>query len=495
MQVVFIAPSGQRYMADAFWDGGETWRVRFCPDEVGEWRWEFPRSDAAAGRLNGKEGAFACVPYEGENPLYLHGALKLSENRRYLVHDDGTAFFWLGDTAWNGVLRSEESEWREYLQTRRSQGFSIIQFVSTQWRARSKGVSGQTAYSGTRDIKINPEFFRRLDQKVSAINKSGLVAAPVILWANTESDPGRALSQTDAISLARYIIARWGAYHVVWMLAGDGNYLGTNSQRWKHIAKTVFSGRRRLVTMHPDGQSWVGDEFRTQDWFDILGYQSGHGSSREHLLWLVAGPPASDWRKEPALPIVNLEPNYETHPSYHEKMYFGDAEVRRAAYWSLLLTPTAGVTFGHNSIWLWAREPEIPEGHEWIGVVKEWREGLDSPGVRSMSILRRFFDSLPWWRLQPAPEILLNQPGKKDDPAGFVAVAKARKEPGSPVFAVVYIPAGNEVRPEPTAFRQPLNARWFDPRLGEYRDAPRAETLAFVPPDSRDWVLHIEEQT
>ncbi len=31
--------------------------------------------------------------------------LKVSDNRRFLVHDDGTPFFYLGDTAWELLHR------------------------------------------------------------------------------------------------------------------------------------------------------------------------------------------------------------------------------------------------------------------------------------------------------------------------------------------------------------------------------------------------------
>ena len=48
-----------------------------------------------------------------------------------LAHADGTPFFWLGDTVWNGLIRSTADDWDEYLCTRRAQGFSVIQFFST----------------------------------------------------------------------------------------------------------------------------------------------------------------------------------------------------------------------------------------------------------------------------------------------------------------------------------------------------------------------------
>ena len=34
------------------------------------------------------------------HPWEDHGKLEVSENKRYLQHEDGTPFFWFGDTCW-----------------------------------------------------------------------------------------------------------------------------------------------------------------------------------------------------------------------------------------------------------------------------------------------------------------------------------------------------------------------------------------------------------
>ena len=44
--------------------------------------------------------------------------LKVSSNRRFLVHDDGSPFFYLGDTAWELFHRLTLSEAERYLQDR-----------------------------------------------------------------------------------------------------------------------------------------------------------------------------------------------------------------------------------------------------------------------------------------------------------------------------------------------------------------------------------------
>jgi len=481
----FTGPSGRTVPIRAFWDGGRLWRVRFSPDEVGAWTWR-TRCSAPddAGLL--KEGErFECVAYTGENPLYRHGPLQRSGDRRSLHHRDGTPFFWLGDTAWNGVIRGGDDNWRRFLETRSRQRFSVVQFVCCHWRGDAVDETGESACSEEHPIRINSAFFQRLDRRVAMVNASGLVAAPVALWSLLKTDLGRKLAEEDALELASYIVSRYDAYQVVWLLGGDGNYQEIGVDRWKRLGRAVFKlGHDRLVALHPCGQNWVGEAFRGEDWYDLIGYQSGHGDSEEHLKWLVQGPPARDWDHAPPLPVINLEPNYESAIGYQHKSVFGDYEVRRAAYWSLLVSPTAGLTYGHDAIWNWNFETGPSEGHgDWHGRrVPPWHTGLETPGIRSMTVLRGIFERLAWTTLRPAQAVLAEQAGERDVRA-FVAAARAANG-----TLVVYAPCGGTVRFASQA-RVDGPVRLVDPRTGESRVLSDAAGEAVQTPDTRDWLI------
>lgn len=56
-------------------------------------------------------------------------SITVSENGRFLTTTDGNPFFWLADTAWELFHRLERGEADLYLETRRSQGFNVIQAV------------------------------------------------------------------------------------------------------------------------------------------------------------------------------------------------------------------------------------------------------------------------------------------------------------------------------------------------------------------------------
>lgn len=468
VEVDFTSPTGKKHTVLAFWDGEKTWKVRFSPEETGKWTYRSRASRESDAGLNNHTGEFTCGPYAGRNPLYRHGAIGVSENRRTLVHADGVPFFWLADTAWNGVLKSEARSWEVYLSDRVSKGFTAVQFVATQFLAAAGNADLRLAYIGREKIWIDPVFYQWMDERMDALNAHGLVAAPVLIWAapwnkrTLALNPGTFLPDDQSILLAKYMVARYGAHQVFWILGGDGDYRGDRAERWRKIGHAVFGERpNRLATMHPAGRQWVADEFRDESWFSFNGYQSGHGDSGEDFRWLTEGPPSLDWKKEPRHPVINLEPNYEAHNGYRSKKPFDAHAVRRAAYWSLLVSPPAGVTYGAHGVWSWELKSRVPMSHPHTGVAAPWYEAMKLPGSDGMKHLKNLFSSLEWWRLMPDPELVLEQPGK-DSPERFIAAA--RSETGD--LAVVYIPEGGRVTLKADRLKLPANAEWFDPATG-----------------------------
>ena len=485
--VEFSGPGGVRDLTAAFWDGGRTWRVRYSPERTGAWRWRV----AGAG-FQPPSGSFRATAYKGSNPLYLHGAPRLSPDRRYFVHADGKPWFWLACTGWNSALLSTDAEWERYLADRNAKKFTAIQFVTTQWRAGRKDELGQVAFTGVEEIRVNPEFFRRLDRRFDTLNDRGLVAAAVVLWAFTSKDnesPGEALPVDQAALLAGYITARYGAHHVMWLLGGDGDYRGAKAERWKTIGRAAFpEGRpRRPVTLHPRGTQEPWPPLKDEPWVDFFMYQSGQGSDVKKWRWNATRGPAVDWKLEPPHPVVDGEPNYEAHISYHSKKATTDADVRRAVYYSLLAAPPAGVTYGAHGIWYWARERAVPLDHPRSGEADPWHVCLDYPGSRQMRVLREIFDSVEWWRLRPDRSLLAEDPEGEDFRSYMMP---ARSADGK--FALIYLPANPSVKLNLSGFKGRVTATWIDPRQGRRRDAIPLKSAAPVElktPDESDWLL------
>ncbi len=496
--VTFTSPSGLQHHVDGFWDGGASWRARFKPDELGQWTLTTTCSDTANSGLHEQPGAFVCVEPIGETRFDQHGPLRVSTNRRFLEHADGTPFLWLADTAWSGPLRSTAEEWAHYLRERIRQGFSAVQWVATQYLAAPDGdLAGQLPYTGRARIAVNPAFYQRLDRRLDALNQAGLLGAPVLLWAAewsdvrvNDSNPGFALPEDQATLLARYMVARWGAHDVVWILNGDGDYRGPKAERWRRIGQAVFGTRRHApVVLHPNGMNIPTEEFRDQAWLDITGYQSGHGDDEETLRWLVAGPPAQDWRLDPPRPSINLEPPYENHIAYQTRQRISPFIVRRALYWSLLVAPTAGVTYGGHGVWGWDDGSAPPVAHPNTGVPLPWRAALRMAAAEQLHVLAELFGGVAWWRLRPAPELIRAQPGQAQPSRTLVA---AQSDAGD--LALFYTPEAGPLELNIAELRPGLAARWVNPSTGERFDAAysgAANHARFATPAPGDWVLLI----
>ncbi|HEX7069220.1 MAG TPA: DUF4038 domain-containing protein [Rhodothermales bacterium] len=482
--VTFTAPSGATHRVRGFWDGGLVWRVRFMPNEEGLWSYESHARPYVAG-LSSRRGTFVCFTQRhNQNRFLQHGPVGVSPSGPFFAHRDGTPFFWLGDTAWNGPLRSSRADWDAYLLARREQRFSVIQFVATQWRAAASDRLGLQAYSGYDDITINPAFFQRLDARIDAINRAGLLAAPVLLWelGDPQTAPGQ-LPESQAIELARYLRARYGAHHVAWFLGGDADYRGERAERWKRIGRAVFGeGVDAPVFLHPQGMQWPWDAFRDEEWLTALGYQSGHGDDAATLAWIHSGPAAEAGREETRRPIVNLEPPYEDHVAYQSGERHAAYNVRRAVYWSLLATPTAGVSYGAHGVWSWEVEPAVPMNHPNAGLARPWFEAVTLPGGADMRHVAELFERIPWWRLRPDPELVV---GQSPDPARFIGAARTPDA----LNAVVYLPRGGEVTLDRRRISTGTQATWFNPRDGRQSTASPVRNMLYAAPDTLDWVL------
>lgn len=366
--VKFTSPAGRVKNINGFWDGDKNWKVRFAPDENGTWTWETACSDEANTGLHQVKGQFECVNNQSKHAIYQRGSIMHPKGTYHLSYADGAPFFWTGCTVWNGTLKSTEQEWDTYLADRVRNNYSVIQFNTTQWRGGDKNSLGQVAFEGSGKIKINPDFFRHLDDKIDKINENGLIAAPVLLWAlgtytGRELSPGYYLPEEEAILLARYMVARYGGNQVIWILGGDGKYIDENEQRWKNIGRGVFNEEHPgLVALHPGGSSWIGEVYAKESWLDIIGYQSGHNTSERTINFINKGPMSEHWNKLPPRPIINMEPLYEeTNPNITA------ADIRNASYWSILNTPTAGITYGAYGLWPWLREGEKILNHRATG--------------------------------------------------------------------------------------------------------------------------------
>ena len=56
-----------------------------------------------------------------------NGKLKVSDNHRYLIHENGTPFFWMGNTSWLLPERLNRDEVEFFLTREREEGYNVEQ--------------------------------------------------------------------------------------------------------------------------------------------------------------------------------------------------------------------------------------------------------------------------------------------------------------------------------------------------------------------------------
>ena len=485
VRVTFRSPLGETNEVDAFWDGGRIWRVRFSPDLPGHWKFRTLCSDTTNNGLHNEIGEFICTAATGQERFAKHGWVRVALDHRHLEHADGTPFFWLADTVWNGARVAALKDWELYAGVRASQRFSVAQWAV----APGEDLKQESAYGGFPErISINPDVFKRLDAKLEVLRQAGILSAIAPLRelaAPTNALP--ALPDDQAELLVRYTVARWGADPVAWLIAFEGESGARNLGRWKRIGQAVFGARAHApVILFPGEVQWLLDEFRDEKWVDVFGYKSITDVTEDALKWTFTGPPAAEWKKEPARPLIPFAP-YENGVIGQTNRRFSSDDVRHAAYWSLLLGPLAGISYGGLGVLNWDTTVGSKDEPASADALPMWRRALFMPSAKQMSLLAGFMTSMDFWRLRPAPKAVAVQPGGQA-PRRYIAAADSEAKD----LAIVYTPEDRTLELFLDGLPHSPSVSWCNPRTGERNPGVAVLTgssCQFPTPAPGDWLL------
>ncbi|MAN46534.1 MAG: hypothetical protein CMF04_10105, partial [Hyphomonas sp.] len=91
LEAIF-AQHGRKVRVPGFYDGEGSYKLRFMPDNPGEWTFE-TRSNTSA--LNGQTGGLTVTAPRPDN----HGPVQVA-NRYHFAHADGTPFLSFGTTCY-----------------------------------------------------------------------------------------------------------------------------------------------------------------------------------------------------------------------------------------------------------------------------------------------------------------------------------------------------------------------------------------------------------
>ena len=415
LDVVFTDPQGRKLRVPTFWAGGNLWKVRYASPVVGTHVFRSECSDTTDAGLHGVTGKIGIRPYTGNNPLYQHGPVRVAENQRFLQYQDGTPFFWLGDTWWMGLSHRLHfpDEFQQLTADRKEKGFTVIQIVAGLYPdmfpfdprgANEAGFPWQTNYAS-----IRPEYFDEADKRLEYLVDQGL--SPCIVGAWGYFMPWMGIEKMKAHW--RYLIARYGALPVIWCAAGEANlpwYLAPGFpyddrkqvKDWTEVMRFMRETDpfHRPMTIHPTGLGRLSARNATEDSgllnIDLL--QTPHG--QREAVPITIRTVRESYADKPMLPVIDGEASYEM---------LGDSlptEWTRRMFWICLMNGAAGHTYGANGIWQCNR-PGDPHGKSPHGGTYgkiPWNEAMRLPGSEQVGLGKRLLTQYAWQNFLPHPE-------------------------------------------------------------------------------------------
>lgn len=467
----FTHDDGTVLRRPAFHDGGRTWRIRFAsPREHGTWHWTTAASVPDNG-LHEVSGTLTVTPGTGANPFHRHGFWRMSPGGRSLVHADGTPAILVGDTAWALPWRATEDDVRAYAADRGGKGFNAVLLMSVQPDMRAVGPRDRRADEGfgvgfedlpTGHInELNPDYFQHLDRLVDILTGHGIVPVlqPVFQgfgWKGLDV-AGTVVPPEEYARYCRYLVARYGARPVVYLVGADGSGRepqiaagGAEVHAWDCYGQPTGIHYRP----HADNRAW-----QDAPWLDFQWCQTGHTGSH------AAERVADMWRNLPVRAVANGEPSYERtgHPDLAAGWWQG-----HEAWSNLCAGGTMGVVYGAANLWQWKLHPDEP-GHApyFLSAGGDWRTALAYEGSTYVGLLTSVLDGLPTTDMSPDWQTCIN-------PRGLTVPGRLH---------IAYQEAGGPLRIM-NDDGLPMNYRIVDPRTGRtVRTGTREPDTAIIDGD------------
>lgn len=503
LRVEFQGPDGRKLCVPGFWDGGRTWKVRFAPVSTGEWNWRSACNQAAESGLHGRTGVVHAAAWsEAEldvNPNR-RGFLRVHEAGRYFEYADGTPFYWLGDTLWAAhATRCDPAEaLPRYLQDRTDKKFTVIQMVvgyptANQSVADSKSYwnyplslftnEGGAPYSD-RYREINPHYFHYLDQRIRLMTDRGFVPCLQAMWGHEL----KGMTVEAAKPYLRYLVARYGAFNVVWSLSGE--FLFTwDVQGWRELGEEVdrVDPYEHPTSVHSIAPYSGSAYYHGESWYDFSLIQVGHALAFKNFMEEL---PRCDYHMQPPKPTIMSESWYENHPNTltEEVGRITDKDIRFASYVPLL-QGCIGQTYGAHGIWSFY-DGKIDKGWNEDNRPDLWTKDLHLPGSGQMKHLREAMEKMSWWQLEPHPEWVSTVKTSSAYCAAivqqeYIVYCTGGGEQAVPLFVMIKGSRGER-----------YDGQWMNPRTGVW-SAAKGEYAAYgygwlwrtETPDEEDWIL------
>jgi hypothetical protein len=443
------------------------------------------------------------------NAPWENGKLKVSENGRYLQHENGEPFFWLGDTGWLLFQRLNRDEVKQYFENRSEKGFNVIQSIFFQFYS-DKNAYGHTPFAPNDITKpihtpgkdpndsTQYDYWDHVEYIVDMAAEYGIYIAMVPTWRDLVNKDDN-MTPEKAESFASHL----GSYfkdkpNIIWVNGGSSN-ADIKIEIWETLGATIKKNAPdHLVTFHPFGRMQSSAWFQNSTWLDVNMFVSGHRNYQQDNTTKKYG--EDNWRyvlddlsKTPVKPTLDGEPSYEDLPQgLHDPMqpYWDSSDVRRYAYWSVF-GGACGHVYGQNSV----RQIHIAGVNKAeSGAKLSFFEALDAPGSFQMQHVKNLILSRPYFERVDDQSVVSGDEGDKYD---RIMVTRGND------YLMAYTFTGREFTIQMGKISGgKVNAWWYDTRTGEaYKigEFNNIGTVRFDPPGTKyngnDWVLVLDNSS
>jgi hypothetical protein len=325
----------------------------------------------------------------------------------------------------------------------------------------------------------------------------GLFTCLMLVWGGARPDlPASWFTAEQTVNFARWAVARYTRYPVLWSISGDAPY-DEDAARWEAVGAAVEAAD---PNDHPTTNHLVTNRgwrflHHGSSWHDFHMIQTGH---RLDARANIRDQAFAYYRAHPTKAFVNGEPWYEAHPDMSNRPTYGPLfgeEHQRYAFWvSVLSGATMGHTYGGQGIWNWkhAGDDEAHVAGPQIGPT--WDVALGHPGAEQVAVGARVMRALPWQRLRPTPE-RARTVDRDVPPVRQPACAQIADE-----LWLVYCPIGSGKVELLGLDDLGWHAAWIDPRTGD--EQPTGPIIVpghgvWAAPDAptdADWVLRLRRR-
>jgi hypothetical protein len=480
-----------------FWNGGSEWCVNFTPPLAGNWEYMSFSTDRS---MNGKKGNIKVIQWSEvekiANPVR-NGFVRVNKAGdmpgHYFEYTDGQPFLWIGDTWWNWTdSRIHLETFKQLVDDRAVKGFNVGQlFVPGNGWGRESSLLDETY--NIPDV----EHIKKVEEMIRYANSKGITVWVHGWWSRPNMNSTIGAEKIER--WWRYLVHRFGAYNVIWVLAGEynmNNYGGFSPVFWKDLGKLIKDEDpyERIISVHNTPPFWdggaeapqwsTGSVLHQETWLDYNQSQVGHGKFANEMIPFIV---SEDYNRKPSKPIVVTESWYEFIEGSASAM-----DIRFAA-WSAILSGAAGHTYGGGHVWL-ASVPESPADERTWPLDRSFsRTTYDYAGAVSMKYLAAFFKNVKWWKMSPHPEFIMEYPQP-------FCLANLDEE------YIIYLRYGGvaKVKMDESAASNSYYYQWYNPATGKLSEKISVKGSAILTlscpesyPGSRDfkdWVLYIKRE-